>query len=253
MRRPKPELRIGTSGYQYRHWRDIFYPSAIPQGRWLAYYSERFDTVEINNTFYHLPSPESFDRWREQAPEHFLYTLKFSRYGTHMRKLKEPEEPIGRFMDLAQRLDRFLGPILVQLPPHWRINTERLSEFLRLSPPGPRWAIEFRDASWLHDEVYAILRERNAALCIHDLLENHPHQTTADWVYWRFHGTSGHAGNYSAEQLQGAADEVRAYLARGLDVFVYFNNDVHGHAIANALDLKRILAGEKGTGGQESE
>lgn len=243
MRRPKPELRIGTSGYQYRHWRGIFYPADLAQGRWLAYYSARFDTVEINNTFYHLPSPESFDRWREQAPEHFLYALKFSRYGTHMRKLKDPEEPIGRFMDLARRLDRFLGPILVQLPPHWRINPARLSGFLDSVPSEQRWAIEFRDASWLHDEVYAILREHNAALCVHDLFEDHPHRITADWVYWRFHGTSGHAGDYSPERLRSAADQVREHLARGLDVFVYFNNDVHGHAIANALALRRLLVG----------
>jgi len=241
MARREPEFRIGTSGYQYKHWRGIFYPETLPTTRWLQYYSEHFDTVEINNTFYHLPSERSFDQWREQAQEGFLYALKFSRYGTHMKKLKDPEEPIGRFIALANRLDGFLGPILVQLPPHWKVDPGRLSHFLGSVPAAQRWAVEFRDASWLRDDIYAILRRHNASLCFHDMIENHPRRLTAEWVYWRFHGTAGHAGNYSRQQLSAEAEIIKDYLRRGLDVFVYFNNDVHGHAIKNAIDLRRLV------------
>jgi len=237
----KPELRVGTSGFQYRHWKGIFYPENLPQKRWLEYYSSRFDTVEINNTFYHLPSEKSFDQWREQAAPGFRYALKFSRYGSHMKKLKDPEEPIERFMALARRLNGFLGPILVQLPPHWHVHPERLLEFLDTVPAGARWAIEFRNPTWLREDVYDMLRQHKAALCFHDMLENHPREVTADWVYWRFHGTAGHAGNYSSEQLGAEAAVVKGYLARGLDVFVYFNNDAHGHAINNALELRRLV------------
>jgi uncharacterized protein YecE (DUF72 family) len=237
----KPEVRIGTSGFQYSHWKGIFYTESLPPRRWLQYYADRFDTVEINNTFYHLPSEKSFDQWREQAVPGFLYALKFSRYGSHMKKLKDPEEPIERFMTLAGRLNGFLGPILVQLPPHWHAHPERLSAFLKSVPAGHRWAIEFRDPTWLREDVYGILREHNAALCFHDMLENHPREVTADWIYWRFHGTAGHAGNYSSGRLGAESKIVQGYLSRGMDVFVYFNNDVHGYAIDNALELRRLV------------
>lgn len=237
-----PEFRIGTSGFQYKHWKGIFYPDTLQQKRWLEYYAQRFDTVEINNTFYQLPAERSFDQWREQATPNFIYALKFSRYATHMKKLKDPEEPIQRFMRLASRLNGFLGPILVQLPPRWQADPERLGEFLSAVPAGPRFSIEFRDSSWLREDVYSILRRHNAALCFHDLIENHPREETADWIYWRFHGAAGHTGNYSPQQLAEAAGAVRRYLARGMDVFVYFNNDVHGYAITNALDLRGLVS-----------
>lgn len=244
MRGNRPELRIGTSGYQYDHWRGIFYPGDLPKRLWLRHYQEHFTTVEINNTFYHLPSEKTFEQWRRQAAEGFLYALKFSRYGSHMKKLKDPEEPIGRFMDLAQILGPFLGPILLQLPPRWQVNPERLSAFLDAVPPGIRWAVEFRDASWFRDDVYSILRAHNAAMCFHDLLEKHPFEETANWIYQRFHGTAGHAGKYSQPQLAAAAAAVKDWLSRGMDVFVYFNNDLHGHAVDDALELRR-LAGDK--------
>jgi uncharacterized protein YecE (DUF72 family) len=241
MGRRQPELRIGTSGYQYKHWKGIFYPEGLPAKKWLQFYASQFDTVEINNTFYHLPSENSFDQWRDQAPPGFLYALKFSRYGSHMKKLKDPDEPIGRFMALAKRLDGFLGPILVQLPPRWRVDAERLSGFLHAVPSNQRWAIEFRESSWLCDEVYEILSRHKAALCFHDMLENHPRPITADWVYLRFHGTSAHSGCYSREQLGQEAERIKGYLSRGLDVFAYFNNDVHGHAFRNARDLREMV------------
>ena len=237
----QPALRVGTSGYQYGHWKGIFYPEALPAKNWLLFYASQFDTVEINNTFYHLPPQSSFDQWRDQAPPGFLYALKFSRYGSHMKKLKDPDEPIGRFMALAARLDGFLGPILVQLPPHWHVDPERLSGFLTAAPSSQRWAFEFRDWTWLCDEIYGILTRHKAALCFHDMIENHPRPITANWVYLRFHGTSGHSGCYSHKQLGEEAERIKEYLSRGLDVFAYFNNDVHGHALRNAMDLRSIV------------
>jgi uncharacterized protein YecE (DUF72 family) len=237
----KPEFRIGTSGYQYDHWKGVFYPEGLSRNKWLQYYSEHFDTVEINNTFYHLPPESSFDRWHEQAPPGFLFSLKFSRYSSHMRKLKNPGEPIVRFMGLAGKLGKHLGPILVQLPPRWHVNPERLAEFLDIAPSANRWAVEFRDPSWLCDEIFSILHRHNSALCIHDMIGNYPQPVTANWVYLRFHGTSGHAGDYSHEQLMKSAEEIKRYLARGLNVYVYFNNDVHGYAIKNALDLRKMI------------
>ncbi|NLT66767.1 MAG: DUF72 domain-containing protein [Acidobacteria bacterium] len=241
MSRRTPEIRIGTSGYQYNHWRGIFYPEKLPQNRWLQYYSQHFDTVEINNTFYRLPSEQAFDSWRDQARKGFLYVLKFSRYGSHLKKLKEPQEPVFRFMSLASRLDGFLGPILVQLPPRWHIDPGRLEDFLDAVPGNQRWAIELRDPSWFHEDVYSILRRHNAALCFHDMIKDHPRPETADWIYQRFHGTSGHSGNYSRQQLEREAKLIKQYLAQRKDVFAYFNNDVHGYAIANALDLRGLV------------
>jgi uncharacterized protein YecE (DUF72 family) len=242
MSKRKPEIRIGTSGYQYDHWKNIFYPEKLSKNEWLDYYSERFDTVEINNTFYHLPSESSFDKWKEQAPPGFLYSLKFSRFATHMRKLKNPDELIERFLKLACKLKEHMGPILAQLPPRWHVNPERLSAFFDSVPSDRRWAIEFRDSSWLCEEIYSILRKHNSALCIHDLIEKHPQIITAAWTYLRFHGASGHDGNYSREQLKEAAEKIREYLNRDLDVYVYFNNDVHGYAINNALSLRDMIA-----------
>jgi uncharacterized protein YecE (DUF72 family) len=144
--------------------------------------------VEINNTFYRLPQAHTFDAWRVQAPADFCYALKFSRYATHFKHLKEPHEPIKRFLERADQLGKCLGPILVQLPPRWHVDTERLVGFLQAAPRLHRWAVEVRDPRWLCDEVYGVLRAHGAALCIHDALADHPQVLTTDWVYWRFHG-----------------------------------------------------------------
>jgi uncharacterized protein YecE (DUF72 family) len=235
-------LRIGTSGYQYNHWKGVFYPENLPKKRWFALYAAHFDTVEINNTFYRLPQGHTFTAWREQAPPGFCYALKFSRYASHLKRLKDPQEPIARFLDRATRLQGFLGPILVQLPPRWNVDVNRLADFLNAAPGTYRWAIEFRDPRWLRDEIYTLLRRHNAALCINDLIPGHPHQITADWVYLRFHGVS-HGGNYPTQTLRALAREIMPYLANGLDVFAYFNNDTHGYAVHNAMALKRYMQG----------
>ncbi len=234
-------FRCGTSGFQYDHWRGPFYPEGLPRSAWFGHYAEHFDTVEINSTFYGLPSPETFTRWREEAPEGFLYTLKFSRYGTHMKYLKDPDETVSTFLEAARRLQETLGPILVQLPPRWGPNPDRLKAFLESVPPDIRWAVEFRNAHWLRDDVFQILRDRGAALCIHDLLDDHPRLVTADWTYLRFHGTRKYAGSYARKVLEGEAGWITARLLEGLDVFAYFNNDEEGNAPRDALELRRLV------------
>jgi uncharacterized protein YecE (DUF72 family) len=235
------KVRIGTSGYQYDHWKGLFYPPGLPKRDWFGHYARLFDTVEINNTFYRLPEATTFQAWAAAAPAGFLYALKFSRYGTHIKRLREPEEPIRSFLERAELLGELLGPILVQLPPHWKVNQARLARFLEAAPCGHRWAIEFRDPSWLIEEIFALLEAQNAALCIHDLIPNHPRRITADWVYLRFHGQH-HGGAYSHQYLSAQARQIAHYRAQGLDVFAYFNNDVGGHAVRNAADLKHYLA-----------
>jgi uncharacterized protein YecE (DUF72 family) len=236
-------LRIGTSGYQYEHWRGVFYPEKLPKKHWFAHYAEHFDAVEINNTFYRLPAANTFDTWRERAPQGFCYALKYSRYATHLKHLKDPHEPIKVFLDRASRLEEFCGPVLVQLPPNWKVDADRLADFLQAAPSRYRWAIEVRDPRWLCDEVYATLSSHNAALCIHDMLEGHPRHLTADWVYLRYHGGHG-GGSYTSQALATQARYVKQYLADGLDVFAYFNNDARGHAVENAADLRRHVGGD---------
>ena len=236
----KGALRIGTSGYQYDHWKGVFYPEDLAKKRWFAHYAAHFDTVEINNTFYRLPQGHVFTAWREQTPPGFCYALKFSRYASHLKRLKDPEEPIARFLERATRLQEFLGPILVQLPPRWNVDVGRFADFLNAAPDTCRWAIEFRDPRWLCEEIYTLLRRHNAALCIHDLISDHPHLVTADWVYLRFHGAD-HGGNYPHQALMALEREIAQYLGDGLDVFAYFNNDVHGYAVRNAVALRHDL------------
>lgn len=236
----RPTLRIGTSGYDYPHWRGVFYPAQLPRRAWLRHYAGRFDTVEINNTFYHLPSPATFAGWRSAAPPDFLYALKFSRYATHLKRLREPEDPLRRFLQRAEPLGELLGPILVQLPPRFRADPDRLEAFLTAAPRERRWALEFRDPAWLSDAVYEVLRRHNAALCVHDLIPDHPREGTADWVYLRFHGR-GYGGNYSPQRLRAEARRIVADLAAGRDVYAYFNNDVGGYAVRNAATLRRYV------------
>ena len=238
------ELRIGTSGYQYDHWSGVFYPADLSRDEWFEFFAREFDTVEINNTFYNLPEEHTFDDWRERAPEDFLYILKFSRYGSHIKHLKDPEDTVGLFLERAERLEEHLGPILVQLRPNWRVDAERLAGFLEAAPERRRWALEFRDPTWLCDEVFELLRDHNAALCIHDMIEDHPREITADWVYLRYHGSPTWE-KYGEEQLREQAAYIEGLLGDGLDVYAYFNNDAHGYSVENARDLLEYLEGEQ--------
>ena len=159
--RQKGTARIGTSGYHYNHWRGVFYPEELPKARWFSYYARHFDTVEINNTFYHLPSAAAFDSWKAQAPAGFCYTVKFNRYGSHFMRLKKPRATLKNFLAFTKRLQQTLGPILVQLPPRWSVNAQRLDQFLASAPRRLRFAVEFRDERWLcptYSRFWSIIR-----------------------------------------------------------------------------------------------
>ena len=236
----KGQFRVGTSGYQYNHWKGLFYPEKLSKRDWFAHYVKYFDTVEINNTFYGLPSAETFNAWRKQAPPEFCYVLKFSRYGSHVKRLKEAPSTVKRFLRVARRLKTFLGPILVQLPPNWKVNLERLRDFLKAAPRSVRWAFEFRDPTWLCEEVFTILQRHNAALCIHDMISDHPRRITADWIYLRFHGDH-YSGSYTPQALKTQAQWIKQQLRDGKDVYAYFNNDIGGHAVSNAAELKQYV------------
>ena len=238
------EVRIGTSGWHYTHWRGVFYPDDLPTRAWLAYYARHFDTVEINNTFYQLPEPGTFSTWAEIAPPNFLFAVKGSRYITHMKKLRDCGEPLERFLERSRLLGEHLGPILWQLPPRWHCNPDRLASFLRLLPTDLRHAFEFRDPSWFTDDIYALLREHGAALCIYNMGgSTSPWMVTADWTYLRFHGPEAkYAGRYTEDQVEECAWKIReSVFDKGLSVYAYFNNDAHGWAIENARYLAETL------------
>lgn len=241
-RAARARVFIGTSGYQYAHWKGVFYPGDIPKKRWFEYYTRHFDAVEINNTFYNLPKVQAFDDWKTQAPSGFEYVLKYSRYGSHIKRLRNPDDHSAAFMERARRLGPALGPILVQLPPKWRVDADRLEAFLAAAPTDQRWAIELRDESWLCEPVFAVLRRHNAALVVHDMIEDHPDEPTADWVYLRFHGPRGdYGGSYSPQKLGAVARRIRGHRRAGRDVYAFFNNDAEGHAARNALALRRYV------------
>jgi uncharacterized protein YecE (DUF72 family) len=236
------EARIGCSGWQYRHWRGNFYPVDLEQKRWLEYYALQFDTVEINNTFYRLPEDPAFDAWRQRVPSTFLYAIKASRFLTHMKRLKAPEEPLDRLFSRVRILGRRLGPILYQLPPRWGVDVERLSVFLEALPPRRRHVVEFRDASWYTDEVFGLLTRHKVACCLHDMPGSATGRRVAGpFVYVRFHGPVRYGGRYDDESLDDWAAWLAGRVREGQRVFVYFNNDIDGHAPRDAIRLRQKL------------
>jgi uncharacterized protein YecE (DUF72 family) len=237
------ELRIGTSGWHYKHWLGTYYEADARGPQMFARYIRDFDTVEINNTFYHLPLPATFATWKKTAPAKFLYAVKGSRFLTHMKKLKEPEEGIARFFAGVKELGRKAGPVLFQLPPRWKKNAERLDAFLAALPRGYRYAFEFRETSWIDDEILAILRARKAAFCIYEIAGyQSPLVATTNFVYVRLHGPDirAYQGSYSRRQLQEWAERIRQWQSDGLSVYFYFDNDQAAYAVDNALELKRL-------------
>jgi uncharacterized protein YecE (DUF72 family) len=238
-------VRIGCSGWNYPHWRDLVYPKGLPPSKWLEHYTTLFDTVEVNSTFYRLPRVEAVARWVEQTPPEFVLTIKASRYLTHIRRLRDLEDGVQRFYERIEPLARSpqLGPVLWQLPANFHRDDERLGSALQVLPPG-RHCFEFRHESWFAPKVYELLRSRNAALVIGDHPER-PFQTqelTADWTFIRFHyGHRGRKGNYSTTELEEWAGRIEDWRRR-IEVFAYFNNDWHGYAVQNGLWLKKRLS-----------
>ncbi len=236
------KARIGCSGWNYPDWRGPVYPPEEPRRRWFDLYAERFDTVELNTTFYRLPSAATVERWAATAPAGFVFSVKLGRFGSHRMKLRDPGRWLANHLDRVDRLGDALGPTLIQLPPNWRRDPSRLDEFLTLAPKSHRWAVELRDRSWLHDDVFSVLERHGAALCIHDLLADHPWVVTTDWTYLRFHGPDAlsdrYRHQYTGRRLWRTADRLRALLAEGRDVYAYFNNDHAGCAVRDATWLR---------------
>ena len=236
-------IRIGCSGWNYKHWRELFYPKGLPAHRWFAFYAQHFDTVEINNSFYRLPAPETFDKWREQAPPGFCYAVKANRFLTQAKKLKDCEEPLARMMPPFRHLGDTLGPVLYQLPPQFKLNLERLESFLELVPKDVTNVFEFRDKSWYNPETLDLLERFGASFCAHDM----PGSASERWAvgsaaYVRFHGTSGkYWGRYSDEALLSWTDWIVEQARGGREVWCYFNNDIDAHAIGDAHTLKAMV------------
>lgn len=237
------QLKIGTSGWHYKHWIADFYPAKFPPAKMLAWYTQHFDTVEINNSFYKLPSAEALQSWRMTAPDDFCFSVKASRFITHMKRLTDPQNAVKNFLSRVEVLGKKLGPILFQLPPNWHGNANRLDEFLSVLPATHRYVFEFRELSWYVPAIYEVLQRHNAALCIHDWRDSQwPIEITSDFTYVRLHGSSGtYSGSYSKKKLQQWARRVREWQNLA-GVFVYFNNDIGGHAVRDAQLLKDLLS-----------
>ena len=240
---------VGTSGWHYKHWLNgVFYPAGTTGRAMFEFYARHFNTVEINNSFYRLPTATTFDNWRESAPRGFQYAVKASRFITHMKKLKEPKSSSEKFFLVAERLEEKLGPILFQLPPRWKLNIERFAEFLEMLPREHRYAFEFREESWLVPEVCKLLRKHKAAFCIHDFADMKvPNEITTDFSYIRFHGPTSvkYWGSYSDAALRKWAERIDSWRGELSAVYVYFNNDPEGAAVRNALTLIRMLAAKR--------
>lgn len=237
------EIRIGTSGWHYKHWVGRFYPERCSAAQMLGFYTQHFDTVELNNSFYKLPTPEAFRAWRNAAPKDFCFAVKASRFITHNKKLKDPENALNNFLPRAEALGAKLGPVLFQLPPQWGLNLARLDEFLAALPKYHRYAFEFREPSWNTPSVYELLRRHSAAYCIFELAGfQSPFEVTADWTYVRLHGPGErYQGSYDRRALSAWAARIAEWSTRLKSVYFYFDNDDSAYAAHNALELKRLV------------
>ncbi len=238
-----PAYFIGTSGWHYEHWRGNFYPDGLAKAKWLEFYANQFNTVELNNSFYRLPSEQAFTTWYRCSPPGFVFAVKVSRFITHIKRLREADEPLQNFLARANFLREKLGPLLYQLPPGMKRNQYVLEAFLRTLPPGYQHVFEFRNESWLSSEIFALLKRYNVALCIFDMPGfTCPVAVTADFAYFRFHGSTGlYWSCYSDDELRTWAAKI-AEAGRNLEaVYIFFNNDAEAYAVRNALTLARLL------------
>ena len=239
----KGKFYIGTSGWHYDHWKGPFYPSDLASKGFLDHYLKFFSTVEINRTFYGLPLRKVFTGYAKKVPAAFVFSVKASRFITHVKRLKNPKLPLRRLFSRIEGLGPHLGPILFQLPPNWKVNVERLHSFLKALPRGRRYVFEFRDSSWLVEEVYELLKRYGAGFCIYELDHFITHVVeTADFIYVRLHGPkAAYGGKYSLAALKKWARLFRQAASKGKDVYCYFDNDEAGYAALNAKTLKQLL------------
>jgi uncharacterized protein YecE (DUF72 family) len=236
-------IYIGTSGWNYDDWRGPVYPDDLPSNKWFEHYSQLFDTVEINNTFYQQPTHNTLDAWERQAPRGFIYAIKANRYITHMLKLKHAGDAVDRLMRSGHHLKEHLGPFLYQLPPNWSKDLERLREFATHLPSKETHVIEFRNDNWLADDTFELMQELKLCLCVHDMLPRHPKQVTGRVVYVRFHGPGQpkYANKYTPSQLKHWADWIQEVASNHV-VYAYFNNDHHGYAVRDAETLRKLVS-----------
>ncbi len=237
------KVLVGTSGYVYDHWRQRFYPEKLSKAKWLEFYATHFSTVELNNTFYRLPSEAALTNWHDSSPADFIFAVKVSRFITHIKRLKDAEEPVETFLSRARILGEKLVPLLYQLPPNMHRNDERLESFLSLLPRGMDHTVEFRHQSWLEDEVFAILHKYNVGFCVFDMPDiSCPLVATADFAYIRFHGSAGlYRSCYSDEELADWAQKLSGLATKLKAVYIYFNNDAEAFAVKNAKTLRGYL------------
>jgi uncharacterized protein YecE (DUF72 family) len=238
-------VRIGCSGWNYASWRERFYPKGLPARLWLEHYSNVFDTVEVNNTFYRLPKREAVANWVSQSPDGFTFAVKASRYLTHIKRLSNMDEGVRRYWERIEPLadSPKMGPVLWQLPGNFQRDDDRLRHALERLPKGARHCFEFRHASWFHDDVYKLLRKHRVALVIGDTPERpfQTHEFTVKWTFVRFHyGHRGRNGNYSKTEIEEWAERLDAWR-REVEIYAYFNNDWEAYAVNNARELKRLL------------
>jgi uncharacterized protein YecE (DUF72 family) len=239
---------IGTSGWHYGHWRGVLYPEDLPPDRWFEAYAQKFETVELNNSFYRQPKASTWKAWHDEAPPGFRFAVKANRFISHIKRFNDCEKPLRTFLDGARLLKSYLGPVLYQTPPNFERtaeNLERLDLFMSLLPTGIQHAFEFRHNSWFRDETLELLRRHGVALCVHDMPGlQPPKQRTAGFVYLRLHGgETAYAGNYSEEALSAWAGTIDDLTRGNAEAWVYFNNDLEGHAVRNALRLRQLLNG----------
>lgn len=235
---------IGTSGWSYPHWKGPLYPPGLKAGEWLSHYATVFPTVELNGSFYRLPTATMFRDWRAKTPPGFIFAVKVSRYITHVKALKNVEEPWRLFLERARVLEHKLGPLLLQFPPTWHADADRLAGFLEPAPTDLRLAFEFRHESWFNEDVYRILSGHGSAALVAADSARYPtvFHPTAGFMFVRMHGgTQLYGSEYSEDELADLAGRLERYLAGGLDVYAYFNNDAHGFAVKNAGRLTELL------------
>ncbi len=234
---------VGTSGFVYDHWRSRFYPEKLVKAKWLEFYATHFTTVELNNSFYRLPSEAAFAHWRDSSPANFIFAVKVSRFITHIKRLKNTEEAVETFTTRAKILGEKLGPLLYQLPPNMHRNDEVLASFLSTLPQGMKHVFEFRHQSWLEEQVFEILHKYNVGLCIFDMPSfTCPLVATAEFAYIRFHGSTGlYFSCYSDKQLTDWAKKLANFATDLKGIYIYFNNDAEAFAVRNAITLRSYL------------
>jgi uncharacterized protein YecE (DUF72 family) len=234
---------VGCSGWHYEHWRGLFYLEELPKPQWLPFYARQFNSVELNNSFYRLPSEKAFTTWRESTPENFIFAVKMSRYITHIKKLRNLGSAVKNFLSRAVLLEEKLGPLLYQLPPGLNRNDELLQSFLSSLPAGHQHVIEFRHESWIDDAVFDILRAHNTGLCVFDMPGlTCPLVATSDFAYVRFHGSKGlYSSRYSDAELSRWAERIARLEQRVKTSYIYFNNDAEAFAVENAMTLRNLL------------